>query len=271
MKLKYPKKDFLSYTESKLRFDNADSSHDPFCCVSAKMTGIVKLLIGYTLTGEGVFISDTKISLVKEATEIEAFKCSYTETEVIYKKVKRPDGLNSIFKKPEVGDTIMCVANGRYVGCEFGETYTVDEVSGNGRISVDRYNQYTYESKYFIVIDSKRIKAEKADTLSNRTITGGNSIVIGHTQTGNKSHYMNKDGFPWITGNSIVVSGNGVNPYTFEVSDGPIQRKSLIDEDIKKRKVFDNERVLKRNVVRTSTAKKRELHDADVVNRKVTN
>jgi len=270
MKLKYPKEGFLTYVESKLRFDNAYSSHDPFCCVSAKMTGIVKLLIGYTLTGEGVFISDTKISLVKEATEIEAFKCSYTETEVIYKKVKRPDGLNSIFKKPEVGDTIMCVANERYIGCEFGETYTVDEVTGDGRISVDKYNHYTYESKYFIVINSKRVKAEKADTLSNRTINGDCSIVIGHKQTG-KSRYMSYDSFPLTSGTVIVNSNEGIHICKPELNDGPLQRKSLIDEDIKKRKVFDNEKVLKRTVVNTSSFKKRELHDADVVNRKVNN
>jgi len=280
MKFNYPKKDFLSYFESKEMFESGPGApFAPFSCVKSKnYNEKPKLLIGYTKCGKGIFITDSKISLAKGIDMVQAYWIKGDGVKEYYENIERPSSPNSIFKKPEVGDTVLCVAKDRYVCCEFGETYEVLGVTGDGRINVSMHNNYTYEDVFFVVVDSKRIKAEVQDTVFieyNRAISGDN-IIIGNSYYRDQIIYGNSSaniGYPAVGSFALVPSGNGVsvkNPCGEVIlGDKPIQRKTLIDEDIKVRRVLENKKILTRREVKDSDIKIRRLQSVNIVKRKI--
>ena len=139
-------------------------------------------MIGYTDDFGGIVLSNNSILSVEN--KVEAYKISKQGINSYYKKVKRPICIDSIFRKPQIGDTLLCVACGRYLGCEFGETYVVCGITHDDRISFDSGNPYTYESKYFIVVAGRlSIKGNNNSTITSSgtseiTITDGSVGVL---------------------------------------------------------------------------------------------
>lgn len=214
MKLLYPKKGRLNYKESLRLFEDAEVPFEPFCCVEeTKHRHGIKLLIGYTDEGSGIFLSDDTISSIDCIGQAEAYKVSNQGMNSYYKKVKRPNIVDSIFRKATVGDTLLCVADGRYLGCEFGETYTVSKITSEGRVSFDEGSSYTYENKYFIVIKSNF----KARYDNNSIIDSSGSIVVGA-----------KSGSRKISGQrKRFIESEDVKKQTMIVQDELITRKKI--------------------------------------------
>lgn len=181
MKLHYPK-NILSYRYSRDEFDNGAIPFSPMTFMT-KITNCgdgVELLIGYLECGSGVFIKDRQISEVRDKGVVDAYKISKQGLKDYYKKTIRPTGDHSIFRKPKVGDTLMCISK-RYQGCEFGETYVLKEIRED-RLAFSVDAEYTYEREYFIIVDTASItmwvnsgKISDPITLSG---TAGTSISV---------------------------------------------------------------------------------------------
>jgi len=251
MKLNHPKKNnFLNYYESKEMFENGSGPFKLFTCIAPKESpNEIKLLIGYTTDGRGIVISNNKIDLVKDEDYIESYGISKQGLNSFYEKSTRPNFLGSIFRKPEIGDTVMCVSNERYVGCELGETYKVEKVTGDGRIGVSTLNSFTYSSKYFVVVDYKKI-----EITASRTITVNSGGATLSTGTGTDNRYS--------ASHKLDIVGD-------KSKDILIQRKALVDDNIKVRKVYENKKILTRKPIESSVNKKIRLRQVGIIERKL--
>ena len=187
MKLHYPK-NILSYRYSRDEFDNGELPFAPmtFMTKSSDCGDGVELLIGYLECGAGVFIKDRQISEVRDKGVVDAYKISKQGLKDYYKKSIRPTGDHSIFRKPKLGDTLMCISK-RYQGCEFGETHVLKAIRDD-RLAFSVDSEYTYESKYFIVVDTASITMYvntdvqpliALDSSGSITLTGNSTIFPG--------------------------------------------------------------------------------------------
>ena len=248
MKLNYPKKDFLTYKESLSKFEDGEVPFEPFCVVEEKdfSNHGRRLIIGYRKDGAAILISDRTIEHISSKGEIQAYHVLNPGIKNYYKKMTRPTNSSiSIFRKPVVGDTVMCVANGRYVGAVFGETYEVKEITHEGRLGFERDAQYTYEAKYFVVVS----EIKSPVSINN----GSKEILIGHMHD-KKPYYSDAahalSYAAMYLGNNRVVMG--LDPAFKDFSDAIahedelILRKKLQSEEFKTRRVFD-EPLIKRS------------------------
>jgi hypothetical protein len=236
MKLLYPKKDFLTYKEALALFEDGEVPYEPFCVVEEENVTHhgKKLLIGYKKDGSAIFIQDRTIEHIKSKDEVEAYKVSKMGINTYYKKVARPrESMDSILRKPKVGDTVLCVANERYVGATFGETYEVKEITHEGRLAFEYGAQYTYESKYFVVIKE------------SRNIIAGHIHNLGSFVKPTSDDVVDAMGYAIKYGTTTARVALGLDPYkdTFGIDtdddDELIVRKKLSNNPIRARKVFD--------------------------------
>ena len=80
----------------------------------------------------------------------------------------------------------MCISK-RYQGCEFGETHVLKAIRDD-RLAFSVDSEYTYESKYFIVVDTASITMYvntdvqpliALDSSGSITLTGNSTIFPG--------------------------------------------------------------------------------------------
>lgn len=236
----HPKKDFLTYKEAMAKFEDGEFPYEPFCVIEEENfpNHGKKLLIGYRKDGAAIIIQDRTIKQIQSKDEVEAYHVSRMGINTYYKKVARPrESMVSIFRKPKVGDKVMCVAKERYIGAVFGETYTVKEITHEGRIGFEIDAQYTYESKYFVVVSDKK-----------SSVSIAKAIFSGHMHDKKSYHNDITDAMGYATMYHNSSSGRivmGVDPAYKDVSDAIadedalIVRKKLQPEKIKTRRVFD--------------------------------
>lgn len=172
MKLHRPK-NMMSYFDSKKEFDDGELIFPPITYI--EYNDEVKLLIGYTTDRNAVIINDLEISNIKNSKELMSYVV-YSKGVKLYKEVGRPKSSTSIFRKPKVGDTVMCISM-RYQGCVFGDLYKVNSIREE-RLAFEAGAEYTYEDKYFIVVDDGNfINLGIEKTIEDYTV-GGNSLKI---------------------------------------------------------------------------------------------
>ena len=125
----------------------------------------------------------------------------------------------------------MCVANKRYLGCDFGSTYKVESISHEGRIGFDKFAQYTYESKYFIVVKSNH--------------------------TNNNSTWVIQDDIGDIQDSSLISSRG------FKVSNGTTEVTQELDELISRTRLEED--AYKEREVYSPTLIKREINKNQII------
>lgn len=236
-------KNIMSYFDSLREFEDDMLPFAPMTYVTKKGYSInsVELLIGYTLDRKAVIINDNTISLVKQRNRISTCLVSKTGLEVHYMKVSRPTGIDSIFRLPKVGDTLMCVSK-RYQGCTFGELYIVKEIIGD-RLSFEYGAEYTYESQYFIVVGQKEKYITNSQSAAGSNITTGitvvNSRFIGNPYIEIKLDYDNPEK---PMNFKILLDEDEVNQRTIK-GVKLIRRPHIEDEEIIPRKYHVPEKI----------------------------
>ena len=236
MKLHRPK-NIMPYFDSLREFEDEVIPFAPMTYLTKKINfgDGVELLIGYTISGDAVLVKNNSIKDIKNSEKVDAYKVSKQGIEEYYKKTDRPENSKSIFRKPDVGDTLLCVSK-RYVGCTFGELYTVKEIKG-GRLAFEIESEYTYEDEYFIIVDT--------------TNEFSGSVIIGHSHRDMTARTIN---------GTSVYTGNPCGEVNLEDNPGKyMDFESLLDEDeVKQRTIKGAEGIIRRP----------RLDDEDIVQRK---
>jgi len=225
MKLHYPKSDRLNYKESIAKWEDNEFPYQPFSCIeeSNHPEYGVKLLIGYNKDGGCIFISNGFISEVNQKDKVEGYKVSNQEINNYYNKAKRPSDEHSIFRKPKSGDTLLCVAEGRYLGCKFGETYVVDNIGEDERVSFTTDAPYTYDYKYFIVVDAKSLQKSVE--------------IIGNEY---------RDRADFIFESDVDAMRYGAMSIKIMEDDELIVRKKVEDTEPERRKIYSSELLIRK-------------------------
>jgi hypothetical protein len=223
MKLHYPKSDRLNYKESIVKWEDNEFPYQPCSCIeeSNHPEYGVKLLIGYYKDGGCIFISNGFISEVNQKDKVEGYKVSNQEINNYYNKAKRPSDEHSIFRKPKSGDTLLCVAEGRYGGCKFGETYVVDNIGEDERVSFTTDVPYTYDYKYFIVVDTKSLP--KSDDIID--VRGSTAVIFE---------------------SDVDAMRYGAMSFKILDDDELIVRKKLEDTEPERRKIYSSELLIRK-------------------------
>lgn len=207
MKLHRPK-NMMSYFDSKKEFDDGELFFPPITYI--EHNDEVRLLIGYTTDRNAVIIHDLEISNIKNSKELMSYVV-YSKGVGLYKEVGRPKSSTSIFRKPKVGDTVMCISI-RYQGCMFGDLYKVNSIREE-RLAFEAGAEYTYEDKYFIVVDDGNFINLGIEKTNEDYIVGGNSLKI---QVPHESYILGKHSkINILDGNSSAYIGN---PYYYDDS-----------------------------------------------------
>jgi hypothetical protein len=214
---------------------------DLWSCVRSKkdsdVIGNTALVIGYEEVGVEEFVYIVIPNSVI-SDEVEIIKVDRDHLESKFQECKRPN--TGLLKKPKKGDTVMCIAKGRYAGVQGG---AVNEVLGmpEGRVKIHEDHHATYEDTYFVVCCTSDIVS-----------VDGCGLVIKDSSGSIKS--VN---FPSMSTTTSLSS-----EFTKSL------RNSLIDEEeIKKRVVVEADKLLKRKTVEESEIKKREVFNLETIKR----
>jgi len=251
MNLLYPKKGRLNYKQSQEKFEDAEVPFEPFSLIREDNNFVLnktRLIIGYTDSGDVIVLGDDFIVDVSKADKIEAYKISNHGLSTYYKRYNRKKIIkDSIFRKPKVGDTLLCVADGRYLGCKFGDEYIVNRISSDGRLFFDCDTPYSYEDKYFIVVKSG-LETRCSDSIQKEYFEP-------------KKKYFNSDTPSAYTSLDLKE----------EIKKAAIQRKSFIEsEDVKKQTIIVQDELITRKKI-TKTLSKRNFFETKLIKRKTNN
>lgn len=120
------------------------------CIISTKSPAVIgntALIIGYI---ENAVNDYDYVVIPNDVTDSDVLVrvVGKEHLEEFFAQCERPN--KGFLRTPKKGDTVMCVAKGRYSGVQGGE---VCEVLGmpQGRINIHEHSQVTYEDTYFVV------------------------------------------------------------------------------------------------------------------------
>lgn len=165
--------DFLNYERSKEIHDNKKEGFELFDLVRIgdNRTGDANIFVfmGYTLEENRPCVLSNK-SISSSSEEITMYNWGNDKFSLSSKSECEAD---SIFREPRVGDTVLCIAIDRYRAVAFNDTHKIQSICDKGRLQFEGINHSTYDSKYFIIVESSDFVAPGS------RLTGSNKMHKG--------------------------------------------------------------------------------------------
>lgn len=169
--------------------------------------------------------------------------------EKLFAQCERPN--KGFLRTPKKGDTVMCVAKGRYSGVQGGE---VCEVLGmpQGRVNIHEYSQVTYEDTYFVVCKTA------SETASINSCGEIKLPLPGEIKLPLPKFENYSDSLQQLVGKNTDSSDLSKR----------LSFKSLIEENkIKKRVVLEADKLIIRKKFEEPKIKKREIFNPKTIQR----